>query len=212
MSHGQSLVTLDSWVSHLACSMWLITASKLYYRQTWSYIAADCQPTAPVPYSVAGPVGWIALTNCLKSSELSFDCFKQQFNPFSFFKILTASILCHIKVIVDSHRNVWFDLIDWLITKPWCSMVMNGLVQRTCVNFAIERSVVQLLAILPLCNDTRQVVQFTQRNWEVWEIVESTYYHTGCCRMFGRTHTVFAPSISAVKERLDKLRHTMVGF
>jgi len=30
--------------------------------------------------------------------------------------------------------------------------------------------------------------------------------------MFGRTHTVFAPSISAVKERLDKLRHTMVGF
>jgi len=50
---------------------------------TWSYHAADCQPTAPVPLvSVAGPVCWNSLPDYLKTSGLSFNCFRQQLKHF----------------------------------------------------------------------------------------------------------------------------------
>ena len=74
---------------------------------TWSYHAADCQPTAPAPVplvSLHGRVCWNSLPDYLKSSDLSFNCFRQQLKTFLFCKYWHQSqhYFSDIRDIVDA--------------------------------------------------------------------------------------------------------------
>jgi len=46
-------------------------------------------------FSVAGPVSRNSLPDCLKSSDLSFSCFRQQLKHFYFVNIHTSTALAH---------------------------------------------------------------------------------------------------------------------
>jgi len=62
----------------------------------WSYHSADSQPTYGTrAFNVAGPVFWNALPDYLKSSDLSFDCFKHQLKHFYFVDTDTSTTVAH---------------------------------------------------------------------------------------------------------------------
>ena len=76
-------------------------------------------------FSVAGPVCWNSLPDYLKSSDLSFDCFRQQLKTFLFCKYWQQSqhYFSALETLLMRSTNSWY-LLTYLLTD-YVSLFFN---------------------------------------------------------------------------------------
>jgi len=104
-------------------------------------------------FSVAGPVCWNSLLDYLKSSDLSFNCFRQQLKTFLFCKYWHQyhhySLLQCIRDIVDALYKC--TILTYLLIRCYCNVKINrngGTHQAVVINGSTQPIIEPITLVL----------------------------------------------------------------